>query len=373
MGWVASSEEIGMAEPLKNIFFTKDSLAKFVQTISRVYPQFDGKKFLSLIHCPEWDGMELKERMRHTTLCLGQTLPQDYRQALAILDKTAPSAKGFEAGSLPDFVEVYGLDDWEASLSALKRFTRYFSSEFAIRPFLDRDPERAMALMLECAEDEEENVRRFASEGCRPRLPWAMALPRFKKDPGPIFAVLEKLKDDPSEFVRRSVANNLNDISKDHPGTVLDLAERWLGRSERTDWIVKQACRTLLKAGNTRAMRLFGFGDPSRLHIRDFRLSRDDVRIGEDIHFMFDLVVEGGEPGKVRLEYRVDYAKSQGKRSKKIFQISEKDCGSGVYSYKRKQTFADMSTRKHYPGEHRIAVIVNGVVKAEKSLRVKEA
>ena len=362
-----------MAERLKNMFFTQESLGKFIEAIRQVYLDFDGESFLSLIHTPQWEGMELKERMRHTTKCLGKTLPPDYRSALDILKKAAPLVKGFEAASLPDFVEVYGLGDWEASLPALKHFTRYFSSEFSVRPFLDEDPDRAMALMLECAEDNEENVRRFASEGCRPRLPWAMALPRFKKDPGPILPVLEKLKNDPSEFVRRSVANNLNDISKDHPEVVLDLAEKWLGRSASTDWIVKQACRTLLKTGNTRAMRLFGFGDPSSLHIRNLRFSRDEISIGEDIHFFFDLDVEEKESSRVRLEYRVDYAKSQGKRSKKIFQISENDYMPGRYAFKRKQTFEDMSTRKHYPGEHRIAVVVNGKIKAEISLVLRQA
>lgn len=362
-----------MAEPLKNMFFTHESLAKFVDAIRRIYPGFDGESFLKLIHTPQWEGLELKERMRHTTLCLGKTLPKDYRNALDILKKAAPLVKGFEAASLPDFVEVYGREDWEASLPALKHFTYYFSSEFSVRPFLDEDPERAMALMLECAEDSEENVRRFASESCRPRLPWAMALPRFKKDPSPILPVLEKLKDDPSEFVRRSVANNLNDISKDHPEVVLDLAEKWLGRSESTDWIVKQACRTLLKTGNTQAMRLFGFGNPSNLHIRNLRFSRDKIKIGEDIHFFFDLDVEEKESCRVRLEYRVDYAKSQGKRSKKIFQISENDYQPGIYAFKRKQTFEDMSTRKHYPGKHSIAVVVNGEIKAEKSLTLGQS
>lgn len=357
-----------MAEPLKNIFFTSESLQKFTEAIRLVFPEFDKEGFLTLIQTSEWEGMELKERMRHTTLCLGKTLPQNYRQALDILIKAAPLVKGFEAGSLPDYVEVFGMEDWEYSLPALKYLTRFFSAEFSVRPFLDSNPKRAMILMMECAGDEDENVRRFASEGCRPRLPWAMALPKFKKDPGPILAILEKLKDDPSEFVRRSVANNLNDISKDHPDVVLALAERWLGQSERTDWIVKHACRTLLKSGDVRAMRLFGFGDPSRLHIKNLRFSRDKAAVGQDIHFLFDLIVEEKEPCKVRLEYRVDYARAGGKLARKIFQISENSYTPAVYSFKRKQTFQDMSTRKHYPGEHRIAIIVNGEVKAERVL-----
>ena len=302
-----------MAEPLKNLFFTRESLKKLSAALKKVYPDFDGESFLVLIYTPEWEGLELKAKMRHATLALGSSLPSNFRQAVEILKKAAPEIRGFEAMCFPDFIEVFGMDDWDVSLPALKHFTRFASSEFAIRPFLDREPERVMALMLECAGDGEENVRRFASEGCRPLLPWAIVLSRFRKDPRPILPVLERLKDDPSEKVRRSVANNLNDISKDHPDVVLDIAERWLGCSEGTDWIVKQACRTLLKSGNTRALRLFGFGDPSHLHIKNLRFSREKVSIGRDIHILFDLHVEEEEACKVRLEYRVDYVRAGGK------------------------------------------------------------
>ncbi len=205
-----------MAEQLKNMFFTDDSLNTFADLVAETFSGFDKAKFLRLINDKQWKSRELKEKMRHTTVCLHETLPDNFREALDSLRKIAPGVKGFEGMVLPDYVEVYGQDDWDASLPALGLFTKYASSEFAIRPFLDKDPDRAMVWMLSLAEDDDERVRRFASEGCRPRLPWAMALPKFKKDPSPILPVLEKLKDDTSEFVRRSVANNLNDISKDN-------------------------------------------------------------------------------------------------------------------------------------------------------------
>ncbi|MCP4137936.1 MAG: DNA alkylation repair protein [bacterium] len=350
-----------MAERLKDTFFTKKYLNTFADVIKQHYKKFDKKNFLDLVFSRDWDSKELKEKMRHTTIALHETLPRDYKKALDILKKAAPHITGFGAMVLPDYVEVYGMDDWDASIPALGCFTKYSSSEFAIRPFLARDPERIMAHMREWAEDAAENVRRFASEGCRPRLPWAMALPAFKKDPGLILPVLEKLKDDESEFVRRSVANNLNDISKDNPEVVLGICEQWYGNSPRTDWIVKHACRSLLKAGNIRALRLFGFSDPSNLVVNELKLEKKTVLIGNDLQFSFELSVHGQKESKVRLEYRIDFVKKNGKQSGKIFQISEKTYKPGTYSFSKKHSFANLSTRKHYEGIHAIAIIVNGV------------
>ena len=239
-----------MAERLKDMFFTHKSMDTFADTIQRFYPEFNKKKFIRLLFDDTFANKEILEKMRHTTHCLKDTLPGSYEEALDILRQVAPHAKGFEALSLPDYVATYGLEDWDLSLPALYHFTKYSTSELAVRPFLAEDPEKVMALMMEWAGDEDPKVRRFASEGCRPRLPWAMALPKFKKNPSLILPLLEKLKNDESEDVRRSVANNLNDISKDNPEVVLGICESWSGQSTNTDKIIKHACRTMLKAGN---------------------------------------------------------------------------------------------------------------------------
>jgi len=202
-----------MADRLKDIFFTSESLNYLGDKISEAYPEFNKIHFLDLVFNETWEDLELKARMRHVSTALHATLPEDYRQAINILKKIAPFISGFDAMVIPDYVEVYGLDDWGCSLPALGFFTKYGSAEFAIRPFLLQDSDRVMPFMLKWAEDEHPYVRRFASEGCRPRLPWAMAIPSLKRDPTPILKVLETLKNDDSEFVRKSVANNLNDIS----------------------------------------------------------------------------------------------------------------------------------------------------------------
>jgi 3-methyladenine DNA glycosylase AlkC len=312
----------------------------------------------------------LKDRMRRVAQCLHEALPQDYPTALKILEKVAPSVRGFEAISLPEFVGRYGLDHWELSLPALAFFTRFGSSEYGIRPFLKQDPERAVEYMLRWADDENEHVRRLASEGCRPRLPWGMGLAAFKKDPSLILPVLEKLKEDQSEYVRKSVANNLNDISKDRPRVVLDICERWYGQSKRTDWIVRRALRTLLKAGNRRALLLFDFADPTCIHVENLTLDRDKLRIGDVLHYSFQLRVDSEETCKVRLELGISYVKKRGQLSRKVFAIKEDTFAPGTHVVSRKAGFADQSTRKHNPGEHHIAIIVNGVEKATASFEL---
>lgn len=362
-----------MAERLKDQFFTEDSLQRLAETLQAAYPAFDREEFFSRIYTAEWDDLPLKGQMYHTTRALRTALPQDYAAALAVLRQAAPQVHGFEAMCLPDFVEQYGQHDWELSMPALQYFTRFGSAEFAVRPFLDADPERGMAYLLEWAEDENEHVRRLASEGCRPRLPWAMALPKFKRDPSLILLVLEKLKDDESETVRRSVANNLNDISKDHPELVLDLAERWYGHTERTDALVRHALRGLLKAGSRRALQLFGIGTAEMLQVTGLMVKPNCLKIGEDLVFRYHLHVQGDETRRVRLEYAVDFVKARGEHSRKVFQHSEKDFAPGKHVLEKKHSLVDRTTRKHYPGVHRLAVITNGEEKAVTEFTLEEA
>lgn len=361
-----------MAERLVDQFFTPDSLDKLAGVLQDTWPAFERQRFLAAVQGESWDALALKARMRRTTEAMHATLPEDFATALEILQQAAPQVRGFEAMCFPDYVELYGRQDWQRSLPALAFFTRFGSSEFAVRPFLDEDPPRAMAYLLQWAEDENEHVRRLASEGCRPRLPWAMALPKFKRDPTPILPVLEKLKDDPSEYVRRSVANNLNDISKDHPRLVLELCEDWYGRSERTDWIVRHALRSRLKAGDPGALRLFGFAAPEALQVSNLTLTPEHLAIGESLMLAYDLTVSGDQAQLVRLEYAVDYVKARGKPGRKIFQHSEKKYPPGVHRLEKVHSFAERTTRKHYPGRHHLAIIVNGEEQAGRDFWLEE-
>lgn len=360
-----------MPEKLKDIFFTVDTINAMLEEFKKAYPAFDEAAFKNSIYDDSWKKLELKEKMRHVTLSLSKVLPEDFEKAADILMKSAPGITGFEAMCLPDYVELFGLEQEELSLQALECFTCYSSSEFGIRPFLKQNLTGVMAFMNKLSDSDNPKIRRFSSEGCRPRLPWAQAVPALKKDPSLIIPILEKLKDDQDESVQKSVANNLNDISKDNPEIVLEICRRWQGTSKTADWIIKQGLRTLLKQGVTDALILFDFADPSHITVENLTPAGESLFIGESQSVSFDLVIEGEKETKVRTEYAVYYMKAKGKTSKKVFQISEKSYQPGRYSITKKQSFEDMSTRKHYPGTHRISIIVNGVEKAECAFELK--
>lgn len=352
-----------MPEAIKNIY-NHDSLRKVALDIEAIHSPFPVDAFLETTLDETWEQLELKDRIYRISTGLGTYLPQDYGEAIGIIDRVVMNygswLEGF-CGFFPVFVELYGQDEknWDISMGALARFTPYASSEIAVRPFIMNHEERMMAQMLAWSLHEDECVRRLASEGCRPALPWAPALNSFKKDPAPILPILEQLKTDPSLHVRKSVANNLNDISKTHPDLVTELAKDWYGKNDHTDWIVKHACRTLLKKGDRSVLAIFGYEDGASIEVEGFALDKASASIGEDITFSFNISVK--DATKVRLEYGVDYVKASGKRNRKIFQISEISFKTRQRkSYGKKHSFADVSTRKHYPGIHSITLIVNG-------------
>ena len=353
-----------MAELLKNVY-NETYADKLIGALREVYPSFPAESFRRAVFADDWETLELKERMRRITLCLREALPSSYQDALAILSKAIPHLRGHGLENIifPDFVEQFGQEDWEHSLPALAHFTCYGTSEFAVRPFLVKDSERMMALMLEWADSTNTDIRRLASEGCRPRLPWAMALPAFKHDPSPILPILEKLKADESDYVRRSVANNLNDIAKDHPKLVLAIAKRWLQlHNPLVDWVVKHGCRTLLKKGNPEALALFGFEAFEKAEVTALSITPDPVAIGDSGTITFSLRPTTPEPCRLRIEYGIEFVKATGTRSLKLFKITENTYEPGTtYAFTRRHSFREMTTRKHYPGQHALQVIVNGL------------
>ena len=359
-----------MSTKLKEIFFSADFITELAESVHENDPQFDVNGFITAVQNDEWEAKELKERMRHISQCLNMFLPEDYAAALKILTHIAHRFKGFDAMVFPDYVQCYGLQHWELSLPALAYFTKFSSAEFAIRPFIKADPERAMKQMYVWSKDKDEHVRRLSSEGCRPRLPWAPALPFFKKNPQPILPILENLKADSADYVRRSVANNLNDISKDHPELVLNICEKWYGKKRETDWIVKHACRGLLKAGNARALVIFGYAAPEQIDILEYVIDKARYKVGETLQFEIKVKIGGKSSTKVRLEYAVYFVKSNGKESKKVFQIRETELAPGIHTVQKKHSFIDRTTRKHYAGNHAIAIIVNGIEKARQSVEL---
>ena len=359
-----------MAEPLKNMY-NRAYLEKFGGVFKDIYPGFDTKKFMKLVFDNEWGNRELKGRMSHIARSLNEVLPGDYKKNISILKKAVPHFRGFLSMIFPDYVEQFGIEDPKTSVPALELFTQYGSSEFAVRPFIIKYPEILMPEIMKWAKHKNHHVRRLASEGSRPRLPWAIALPEFKRDPRPVLKVLELLKNDESEYVRKSVANNLNDISKDNPELAFETAKRWYGKSKNTDWIVKHAMRGLLKKGNTDALRLFGWHGSEGIETTNLKLSSTKVQPGGKLEFSFSIKPVKPVNENVRLEYTIDFITSSGKTSRKIFKITEGKFEKGkIYNFAKKHSFKDLTIRKHFKGKHLIGIIVNGERTAEKNFYV---
>ncbi|MBL4670285.1 MAG: DNA alkylation repair protein [Flavobacteriales bacterium] len=322
---------------------------------------FDKKSFLTSIINKNWEAKELKERMRHITETIHSHLDFDYQKQIKILSNIAPNFKGLTAFIFPDFIQVYGLDYTNTSLKALELFTQYSTAEFAIRPFIEKYPEATMQQLLDWSKHKNEHLRRLSSEGCRPRLPWASPLREFIANPNPVLPILENLKNDESLYVRKSVANHINDISKDHPNLVLELTKKWYGKTKNTDWIVKHALRTLLKKGDKKALAIFGLDNSKNLETSNLKLSKNNITIGDFIHFEFDVSNNSNQTRNIRLEYKVAFVKANKSTSNKVFQLSEFSLKANAKKhFKRKQWFKELSTRKHYPGKHQITLIING-------------
>lgn len=330
-------------------------------------PGFDKAKFMNLIKSDDFEDKELKERMRHTAIVLHHFMPKDFSKAVAVLETIITNARAVGFGEnglasmfLPDYIGIYGLDHYDDAVRALEFTTQYTSCEFAVRPFMIKYPEQMLAQMTAWSLHDSYDVRRFASEGARPRLPWAIAIPALKKDPTPLLPLLENLKNDPSEYVRRSVANNINDIAKDHPDVVLAIAKKWKGSSKETDAIVKHGARTLLKQGHPEILKLYGL-DATHILFSGFEVLTPKVNMGDSVEFTFAIENKDSQPQIVRLEYGMYYRKAKGQLAKKVFKISEKVYQPGEKAaIVRKQSFKAITTRVFYPGEHQLSIIING-------------
>ncbi len=362
-----------MPEPLKNLY-NKELIANLGNEIVKHYSTFDNKAFSKCVFDKNWKDKELKQRMRHIAECLHQHLPANYQKAINILKPVSAEFSGFEHMFFQDYVECYGLDDFETSIHALEHFTKYASSEFAVRAFILQNENRMMKQMLHWAKSDNHHVRRLASEGCRPRLPWAISLPEFKKDPQQVLKILKVLMNDESEYVRRSVANNLNDISKDNPDITLNWAQRWLGENEYTNRLIKHACRSLLKQGDRNALKLFGFTEPKHIKLSQFKI-QPSVNLGENLPFSFLLTSQKSRTGhnrlgKCRIEFAINFVKSNNRQTRKVFKISEADYANKEKLITKYFSFKKISTRKYYAGKHQLTIIVNGVDQISKSFNL---
>jgi 3-methyladenine DNA glycosylase AlkC len=354
------------AAPALKDWFDANRFHSIAGKLALIEPRFDRKRFLNL-SLDGLDNLTLLQRLRRMSESTRAALPLDYEESLEVLRQLAPLIDhGFVTLFLPDFVSLYGHDHFDTSMEALKGFTPFGSSEFAIREFLKRDLHRTLAVMHGWSHDPNEHVRRLASEGCRPRLPWSFRLPELIADPSPALAILENLRADSSLYVRKSVANHLNDISRDNPDITLSTLSRWDRGHIHTAWIAKRALRTLIKEGHVEALTLLGAGEKAQVRIDQFLVSPARLGSGGTVRLDLTLTSRSKKPQKLLIDYVVHYVKQSGGTSEKVFKWKELDlapCGSLTIT--KRQTIRDFTTRQHYPGKHRVEVQVNGERLAE--------
>lgn len=358
------------APALKEIF-NAERLKHIATEMTAVYPAFDAKAFLKMAN----DGLaelSIMQRMARVSECLHAVLPLSYEESLEVLRALAPRLNsGFVSISLPHYVAMYGAQSFEQSMAALKYFTTFGSSEFAIRHFLRSDLERSLALMLEWSGDANEHVRRLASEGSRPRLPWSFRLEPIQADPTLAAAILDNLKADESLYVRKSVANHLNDITKDHPEWVLDLIEGWSLENRHTAWIAKHALRSLIKQGNQRALAVIGAGGKPEVEIVGVKVEPAVIRLGQKISLSFTLKSTVPDSQRLVIDYAIDYVKANGSTSAKVFKLKALTLpGHASEFVSRGQQIKELTTRRHYAGRHAVHIMVNGERLASSSFEI---
>ncbi len=353
-----------MSTQLKEMF-NAAYFARLAKETEAVFPTFKRAAFLKEVQQGN-EARELNARMRHASTTLRTHLPTDFRKAVKVLKGLAPRMpKGYTALLYPDFVGQFGHDDPALSLDALKYFTSFGSSEFAVREFFRLDVKGTLKVMRAWAEDDDEHVRRLASEGSRPRLPWSFRLDAVLKDPKLTTPILERLCTDDSLYVRKSVANHLNDFSKDHPTYMVELLNTWDRTHPHTAWIAKHASRTLIKAGDPAALALFAFDTKVKVRVDELHIASKKLELGDTLEFSFTVVSEAARAQQLVIDYAIHYRKASGGTSKKVFKLKEVElpAKASIHLSKR-QRIVDFSTRKHYPGEHLVEILVNGKERA---------
>ncbi len=358
-----------MATPLKTYFDA--ALVRGVGAdLLRAWPAFDRAGFEREV-LARLDGLELLDRARAVAAALHARLPAAFAEAVDILTRSlGPELEDVELHGFAVFrylphvfwVSTQGLDHPEAALRFQYEVTKRFTAEFSLRAFVERHPEKTLEVLRRWARDPNVHVRRLVSEGTRPRLPWAPRLRRFQEDPAEALELLELLKDDPELYVRRSVANHLGDIAKDHPELAVRTASAWMKNAgEERRWVVRHALRDLVKKGHPGALKVLGAGAAPRIAVRNLRLPKA-VRRGDVLSFSLDLVSRSKRRQDLLIDFGVFFVKSDGSTAPKVFKLERRMLPpGGSVPLRGRVSFRPMTTRRLYPGKHALDLRVNGV------------
>ena len=375
-----------MAEPFKNLI-NAALVRTAAEHLARHHRRFDARRFTALA-LPGLDDLEMKARAMQICAALEATLPASFDDAAALIEATlAPAGQswadqpssadglaGWILWPVGEFIARRGLATPERALQALHALTQRFTAEFAIRPFIVQHPALVFDTLQRWTQDPSDHVRRLVSEGSRPRLPWGLQLKTLVADPSPTLPLLAVLQDDDSEYVRRSVANHLNDIAKDHPARVADWLEAHLpAASPERRALLRHASRTLIKAGDRRVLAAWGldkaFKGQAALTLRPVRL-----RIGESFQFDLTLTSTAARSQKLAIDYAVHHVKADGRRTPKVF----KGWTLELPAHEQRElvkthSMREVTTRRYHPGPHALDLRINGRVVAEAAFELLPA
>jgi 3-methyladenine DNA glycosylase AlkC len=378
-----------MAEAFKNLINLR-TVELAARHLARVWPAFDRERFVQ--HASAGlETLEFKARAMQLADALEATLPAEFSHAAQIIeDSLAPptplDAKGEPVGlasgnaqadehaglrgwvvwSLAEFVARSGKDDLPRALTCLHALTQRFSAEFAIRPFIQQHPQAVFAVLRTWVHDPSAHVRRLVSEGSRPRLPWGLRLQSLVTDPAPCWPLLLALQDDPSAYVRRSVANHLNDIAKDHPHQVAHWLRTHLqGASQQRQSLLRHASRSLIKQGHAPTLEAWGLkqGFDGKASLS---LSASSASVGEHIELKVQVFSNSAQSQSLVIDYLVHHVRANGSTHPKVFKGWKVELpGRDTHTLTKRHSLRPVTTRTLHPGLHKVQIQINGAVIAE--------
>jgi 3-methyladenine DNA glycosylase AlkC len=327
------------------------------------------------------DKLELKQRVSRIIFVLHQFLPADFEHAADLLkqlprvwQKLDPNKRvsSFAAWPVIDYASVYGLSYPQQSLELLSSLTHLFSAEFAIRPFIVEHPDYCHSQLTLWVKHESEHVRRLVSEGTRPRLPWGLQLKRYMIDPSANIPLLTALKDDSSLYVRRSVANHLNDISKDNPDVLLKICQSWqVNANQNVRWIIKHATRSLVKAGHPQILSLLGYEQKLLLAPVGLHIINNQVRLGDYLEFQFDLTSTSCDSQKLVIDFAIHFVKANGQQKAKVFKLKSMQLAANqTCNIQKRHAIKAITTRQYYAGTQRLEILINGQALASQEFKL---
>lgn len=344
----------------KRQVYNRAFLENFAQNVQQFHPNFSRQDFCQLVLTKDWENYSLMERFQAMARGFYETLNLPYHEVCQLLVQLNQTCRGFDYLFFHDVIWQYGLEDLPTSFDTVAILTTGSSGEFAIRYFLNHDIASSLAFLKKLSKSADADQRRLASEGTRLRLPWGKSVPALVEHLDEIFVILENLKADDSLYVRKSVANNLNDLTKMYPDLVLERLATWKGKDKRTDWVIKTGLRSLIKSGYPKALEFLGYAQDFKVASCQFNHDKKQAVYGQTTQFGYHLELFVERTSQLRLSLALGFQKSNGKISEKIFFL--KDCqtsGQVSLSGKKSYTWQDLSTRKHYFGSHYARLLLN--------------